>query len=81
MIITLVDDFSRYTWLFMMRHKSDALKIVPQFFRLVETQYNAVIKTFRSDNAPELSFKDFFASKGVVHQFSCVGRPEQNVVG
>lgn len=35
---------------------------------------------FRSDNAPELAFTDFFLSKGVIHQFSCVARPEQNSV-
>lgn len=78
--LTLVDDFSRHTWVFMMKTKSDALTLVPQFFRLVETQYGIMVKTFRSDNAPELSFKDFFSSKGVIYQFSCVARPEQNAV-
>lgn len=77
---TIVDDYSRYTWVFMMTNKSDALKLVPQFFKLIETQYNAIVKVFRSDNAPKLSFRDFFSSKGIIHQFSCVGRPEQNAV-
>lgn len=62
----------------MMKQKSDALIIVPRFFQLVETQFGKVIKCFRSDNAPELAFVEFFHSKGVIHQFSCVGRPEQN---
>lgn len=63
-----------------MRQKSDALVIVPRFFQLIETQFGKTIKRFRSDNAPELSFVEFFHSKGVLHQFSCVGRPEQNSV-
>lgn len=74
--LTIVDDHSRYTWIFQMRHKYDALTIVPQFFNLVNTQYGAEIKVFRSDQAPEFSFIEFFLARGVVHQFSCVGRPE-----
>ncbi|KAL5547625.1 hypothetical protein UlMin_002856 [Ulmus minor] len=38
------------------------------------------LKLFRSDNAPELSFVEFFQDKGVLHQFSCVERPQQNSV-
>lgn len=61
--LTIVDDCSRYTWVFLMQNKYDALHIVPRFFKLVETQYGACIKQFKSDNAPELIFKEFFNSK------------------
>lgn len=47
---------------------------------MFETQFNTVIKKFRSDHAPELKFTKFFALKGVIHQFSCVEGPEQNSV-
>ena len=78
--LTIVDDCTRFTWVFLMRHKSEAMNIVPRFFSMVETQFNKKVKKFRSDNAPELNFHDFFNEKGVVHQFSCVERPEQNSV-
>lgn len=78
--LTLVDDCTRFTWVFLMKHKSETKTIVPKFFSLVETQFNKVINKFRSDNALELRFADFFSSKGVIHQFSCVERPEQNYV-
>lgn len=61
--LTLVDDHSRYTWVFMMKHKSDVKQIVPQFLSLVGTQYSKTIKVFRSDNAPDLLFDEFFFSK------------------
>ena len=64
----------------MLRQKSDVLHIVPKFFQLIETQFSKVIKSFRSDNAPELKYTEFFAQKGTVHQFSCVERPQQNSV-
>ena len=52
--LTLVDDCTRFTWVYLMKHKSNAKYIVPKFFSLIETQFHKVIKGFRSDNAPEL---------------------------
>ncbi|KAJ9541638.1 hypothetical protein OSB04_028144 [Centaurea solstitialis] len=60
--ITLVDDHSRFTWLYLIKHKSEAVKI----------------KGIRSDNAHELNLTEFFADKGILHQKSCVSRPQQN---
>ncbi|WP_338140430.1 Ty1/Copia family ribonuclease HI [Candidatus Phytoplasma australasiaticum] len=64
----------------MLKQKSDVSFIVPRFLKLIETQYNAVVKIFRSDNAPELSFTELFQSMGIIHQYYCVARPEQNSV-
>lgn len=47
---------------------------------MVSTQFNRKIKVFLSDNAKELAFTDFFNKEGVLHQFSCVERPQQNLV-
>lgn len=47
---------------------------------MIHTQFDKQIKVFRSDNAKELAFTNFFHAQGVVHQFSCVDRPQQNSV-
>ncbi|KAL5557118.1 hypothetical protein UlMin_039354 [Ulmus minor] len=65
--LTLVDDCTRFTWIFLLKQKSDVGVIIPKFFNMVTTQFNANIKVFRSDNAPELAFTDFFNAKGVLH--------------
>lgn len=44
---------------------------------MVLTQFDKNIKAFRSVNAQELAFIDFF-DKEVLHQFSCVDQPQQN---
>jgi len=48
------------------------------------TQFNARVKTIRSDNALELRLNKeaiaYLQSKGILHQTSCVGTPQQNVV-
>ena len=78
--LTLVDDCTRFTRVFLLKHKFDVSLIIPKFFNMVQTQFNKKIKEFRSDNAKELAFTDFFNDKGVLHQFSCLKRPQQNVV-
>ncbi|KAL5565554.1 hypothetical protein UlMin_028718 [Ulmus minor] len=78
--LTLVDDCTRFTLVYLLKNKSDAISVIPKFFNMIFNQFHANIKVFRSDNAPELSFVDFFQDKGVLHQFSCVERPQQNSV-
>ena len=46
----------------------------------MENQFHKSVKVFRSDNAKELLLGEFFSEKGVIHQFSCVERPQQNAV-
>ena len=60
---TLVDDHSRYTWVFLLKQKSDVHSIIPKFCKMVENQLSTTIKCFRSDNAKELVFYEFFWSK------------------
>lgn len=62
------------------KKKSDALSVVPNFFKYVDTQFGTSIKCFRYDNATELSFTEFFQSKGVIHQYSWVEWPKQNSI-
>ena len=76
--LTIVDDFSRFTWLVLLKGKHEAMRQVKNFVAYVETQFNAKIKVLRSDNGPEFTLADFYASKGIVHQTSCVGTPQQN---
>lgn len=81
--LTIVDDYTRMTWVYLLRSKSDALICLKQFFVLVKNQFSTVIKTVRSDNGYEF-FKnectEFFNMSGIVHQSSCVYTPQQNGV-
>ena len=61
----------------MLKQKSDVKLVIPQYFKLIETQYGKTIKQVRSDNAPELMFTYFFLKENrVLHQFSCVSCPQ-----
>ena len=76
--LTIVDDKSRYTWLYFMKFKSEASHLIPNFVTFVETQFNVKVKAIRTDNAPELKLTNFFQSKGILHHTTCVETPQQN---
>ena len=63
-----------------MKPKSDTKVILQSFFTFVETQFHVNIKSLRFGNGPEFNMSQFFSSKGVLHQLSCVDTPQQNSV-
>ena len=58
--LTIVDDYTRFTWVYFLCAKSDF------FFLLILTQFGAKIKSVRSDNAPELTFTDFYRTHRIL---------------
>jgi hypothetical protein len=78
--LTIVDDFSRYTWIHLMYQKSQTRSFIQSFFKLVATQFNLKVKILRSDNGAEFNMEDFFVSQGTLHQLSCVETPQQNSI-
>ena len=78
--LTIVDDCSRTTWVYLLKHKSQTQTVLEQFYNLVETLFGRRIKVVRTDNGTEFFMKDFFAQKGILHQLSCVETPQQNAI-
>jgi hypothetical protein len=76
--LTIVDDCSRFTWVVLMKHKSEARQRIIEFITLIENQLKTIVKAIRSDNGPEFIMPNFYASKGIIHQTSCVETPQQN---
>ena len=52
--LTIVDDHTRVTWLYLLRSKDEVLTVFPELLQMIETQYKSVVKGVRSDNALEL---------------------------
>ena len=78
--LTIVDDYSRHTWIFLLKQKSEVKNLIVSFVALVETQFKSKIQKLRSDNGPEFHLPEFYSLKGIVHQRSCVETPQQNGV-
>jgi hypothetical protein len=52
--MVIVDDLSRYIWIYFLRHRSDAFESFKEFKIAVENQLNTRLSILRIDNAPEL---------------------------
>lgn len=63
--LTIVDDHTRVTWIYLLRTKDEFLKVFPDFLTMIEMKYKAVVRGVRSNNAPELKFVDLFRFKGI----------------
>ena len=76
--LTIVDDYSRFTWIHLMHTKAEARKIIIDFVAYIEAQFDGKVKTIRSNNGAEFLMHDFYALKGIIHQTTCVETPKQN---
>ncbi|CAN1791212.1 Retrovirus-related Pol polyprotein from transposon TNT 1-94 [Linum perenne] len=76
--LTIMDDHTRFTWVHLMRSKSEARQLVVNFCSMVETQFACCVKSVRTDNGLEFQMPDFYASKGIFHHTSCVYTSQQN---
>jgi transposase InsO family protein len=81
--VTFVDDFSRETWIYLLKFKSEVVDVFKDFHTLVINQFSTKLKILRSDNGTEYmsqKMTQYLASHDILHQSSCVGIPQQNGV-
>ncbi|GKB88744.1 putative reverse transcriptase domain-containing protein, partial [Tanacetum coccineum] len=79
--LTIVDDFSRVVWVFLLKNKTEVFDNITVFYNIIHTQFNKKIKIFRSDNGTEFvnqKLTSFCESHGILHQTSCSYTPQQN---
>jgi hypothetical protein len=81
--LIIVDDYSRYTWVFFLSDKSNVFSIFKGFAKRAKNEFDFKIKKIRSDNGSELKnskIEDYYDKKGVKHEFSAKYTPQQNGV-
>ena len=71
--VIFVDDYSRFTWIYMLKHRSNLVPIFQTFHKMIQTQFSRTIKIFRSNNAQEYHDKSFLSildSNGTLPHYS-----------
>src|SRR5579859_5107045 len=83
-VLVIVDDFSRYSWVFFMETKDEAFGFVRDLIlRLQNELPKHAMRAIRSDNGTEFKnsrFDDFCCGLGLEHQYSSPYVPPQNGV-
>jgi hypothetical protein len=64
--VSFIDDFSRKTWIYFLRKKSEVFDRFKEFKALVENQTEKIIKVLRTDNGrrvlQEMNLKNYVRS-------------------
>ncbi|GJZ63054.1 retrovirus-related pol polyprotein from transposon TNT 1-94 [Tanacetum coccineum] len=81
--LVIVDEYSKYTWVFFLKKKSDAADCTMSFIKKMENLNELKVKELRSDNRTEFrnhKLEEFNDEKGISHNFSSPCTPKQNGV-
>jgi hypothetical protein len=71
--LVIVDDYSRFTWVFFLQEKSQTQETLKGFLRRAQNEFGLRIKKIRSDNGTEFKnsqIEGFLEDEGIKHGFS-----------
>jgi transposase InsO family protein len=77
--LVIMDDYSRYTWVFLLKSKDETHKFFTKFAKQAERTFEEVIKTIRTDNGSEFknyAMDDFMGEEGIKHGLSAPYTPQ-----
>ncbi|KAJ9535609.1 hypothetical protein OSB04_un001255 [Centaurea solstitialis] len=81
--LVIVNDFSRFTWVYFLKTKDETSGLIKSFVTRIENQANLKVKVIRSDNGTEFKNSDinsFCDDKGIEKQYSAPRTPQHNGV-
>ena len=79
--LIFIDSYSRYTWIFFMKHKSEVFGLFQKFHSFVQNHFSTNILNFQCDGGGEFSssdFVNFLQHNGIKRRVSCPHTPQQN---
>uniref|UniRef100_A0AAG5DHX2 Uncharacterized protein n=1 Tax=Anopheles atroparvus TaxID=41427 RepID=A0AAG5DHX2_ANOAO len=81
--MTLIDDYSRYTFVYFLKHKSEVESKIREYVKLVQNQFGRKPRIIRSDQGGEYSSKElrkFYVNEGIKVEYTTAYSPQQNGV-
>ena len=77
--VSFIDDFSKYTWIYLLRFKYEVFQCLRDFQNMVERQFNHKILAVQPDWGGEyLPLNTFSTRLGIAHHVSCPHAHQQN---
>jgi hypothetical protein len=81
--LVIVDDFSRFTWVFFLQDKLETQGTLKRFLRRTQNKFELKVKKIRSDNGSafkNLQVEEYLEEERIKHEFSAPYTPQQNGV-
>jgi transposase InsO family protein len=81
--LVIVDDFSRFTWVFFLQNKSETQSTLNRFLRRAQNEFELKVKKISSDNGSEfknLQVEGYLEEEGIKYEFFAPYTPQQNGV-
>ncbi|KAK1603367.1 hypothetical protein QYE76_018733 [Lolium multiflorum] len=81
--LVIVDDYSRYSWVFLLKSKDETHREFITFAKKAQRTYESEIKAIRTDNGTEFknyTMQEFVDDEGIKHEFSAPYTPQQNAI-
>ncbi|GJU74747.1 zinc finger, CCHC-type containing protein [Tanacetum coccineum] len=82
-IFLLVDDYSRYMWVYFLSTKDQAFDTFKEFKKTIENELRTTLKMFRTDRGGEFNsneFTQYCKENGIARQLTAPYSPQQNGV-
>ncbi|GKA94519.1 putative ribonuclease H-like domain-containing protein [Tanacetum coccineum] len=82
--LVIVDDFSRFTWVYFLCSKDETPEIIKKFIALAQLNYKAKVCKIQTDIGTEFknaTLKAHYEKLGIMQQFSIAHTPQQNGIG
>jgi hypothetical protein len=77
--VSFIDDYSKYTWIYLLKFKSEVFQKIHEFQSLVERLFYKKIITMQTDWRGEYDkLNSFFRSIGITHHVSYPHAHQQN---
>nr|GEU43322.1 hypothetical protein [Tanacetum cinerariifolium] len=82
-VLVIVDNYSRYTWVYFLRTKDETPEVIKNFFKKIYVRLQAPVIIVQTDNETEFKnhvLKEYFDSVGITPKTSNAKTPQQNGV-
>jgi len=77
--VSFIDVYSRYTWIYLLKQKSEVSQVFKDFQNFVERKFNRKIIHMQTDWGGEYErLNSFFRQLGISHRVSCPHTHQQN---
>ena len=77
--VSFIDDFSKFTWIYLLKQKSEVFDVFMQFQKLTERLLNKKVVSIQTDWGGEYQkLHNFFHKVGITHRVSCPHTHQQN---